>query len=102
MLRLSLPASFSIRAPPLLAATALRSAASLAPVTVLSTSTTTWLVTGSTDQAVPTTPLSRLAVRSASSAALRSTTRAFPPAAWTALAAAASVTVTTIAPDEST
>ena len=50
---LSTPASASTRtAPPVRAAAAL-TCASLAPVTVLSTETTTWLVTASVHQAVP-------------------------------------------------
>jgi hypothetical protein len=94
---LSVPASRSIRtAPPSLPTTAV-SRASFAPVTVRSAETTTWLVTGSTTQAVPgmLTECSRSAVVRASSAQLRVTSRGTAPAARTDLAASVSVTVTT-------
>ena len=50
---LSTPASASTRTAPLVRAAAALTRSSLAPVTVLSTETTTWLVTGSVHQAVP-------------------------------------------------
>ena len=68
--RLSVPGIDSMRtAAPCRFATA-STAASFAPVTVLSTSTTTWLVIGSTDHAVPVirADASRSAVTTASCA----------------------------------
>jgi hypothetical protein len=72
----------------------------LAPVTVLSADTTTWLLTGSVAQAVPGIRAERssVAVARNSRAPLCRTSRAAPPAARTRPAAARSVTVTIIVP----
>ena len=88
MVRRSSPFIRSIRAAPLLAATAAWSRLSAAPLTVVSTSMTTWFDIGSTDQAVPVTPASRRAIRRSRSAALRPTSLATPPEARTRSAAA--------------
>src|SRR6266545_407872 len=100
---LKLPATCSTRAAsPNRFATAV-TWASLAPVTVSSTDTTTWSVLGSTAQAVPTTraDLSSVAVTAASRAAPYLTSSGVAPAARTWAAAALSVTVTTTVPDAS-
>ncbi len=80
--------------------TAERIWASSAVLTVSSTSTTTWLVTGSIDQAVPVMVGARssAAVTSSRSAVLRATSLGTAPDARTATMAAASVTLTTIRP----
>jgi hypothetical protein len=77
--------------------------ASLAPVTVVSYDTTTWLVIGSVAQAVPGMDAARSssAVAAASCAPERVTIRGIAPAALTDSAAAWSVTVTTIRPPAS-
>src|SRR4051794_8310563 len=85
------------------AATVALTAASVAPVTVLSAVTTTWSLTGSTANAVP--GVLRLALRLLSAAAraapLCATKRAVAPAAVTDFAVAASVTLTTTLPEAS-
>ena len=97
---LSTPGSASTRTAPLVRAAAALTCSSLAPVTVLSTETTTWLVAGSVHQAVPgiLADRSSSAVAGLSSAAPRVTSFGVAPAARTWRAAAASVTVTTIVP----
>src|SRR3954471_110786 len=81
-------------------ATVARTAASRMPVTVLSTLTTIWLVAGSTANAVP--GVLRLAVRLPCAAAISvpvwATKRGVAPAAVTARAVAASVTLITTLP----
>src|SRR3954452_16637600 len=100
ILTLRLPGIDSRRAlSPSLATVAL-TAASRAPVTVLSTLTTIWLAAGSTANAVPGVfrPAVRLSFAAAISVPVWATKRGVAPAAVTARAVAASVTLTTTLP----
>ena len=96
----SVPASRSIRIVPSSCFATALTRSSFAPVTVLSTETTTWLVAGSVHQAVPgmRADLSSAEVARARSSAPRVTSLGVAPAARTFWAAASSVTVTTMAP----
>ncbi len=80
---LSGAAPASMRTAPLVRAAAALTCSSLAPVTVVSTEMTTWLVTGSVHQAVPgiLAERSSTAVARFSSAAPRLTTLTLAPAA---------------------
>src|SRR3954453_15980853 len=96
----NVPATVSNRAALPSDATVDMMAASLAPVTVLSALTTTWLLTGSTAYAVPAVLsfADSVSVVGARGAPRRATRRAVAPEAVTDLAVAGSVTSTTILP----